>query len=177
MARRNGHRLGCERLESRILLAGEPVGGAIAPQFTINQSPRLQPGDAPLVGYAGSEFDRVDVLWQTVPAGAGIQDSFVVDYRPVDASGAWQVAALNAAIDTGVEGRVVRSATITGLAWNAAYEYRVRHLRGEAIVAEYGSPFRTRLRAGDETRFSFAAYGDSAAPAVDGFREIGRAHV
>lgn len=174
MARRNGRRLGCERLESRILLAGEPVGGVIAPQFTINQSPRLQPGNAPLVGYAGSELDRVDVLWQTVPAGAGMQDSFIVDYRLAEASGEWQAAALNAAIDTGVEGRVVRSATITGLAWNRAYEYRVRHLRGEAIVAEYGSPFRTRLCAGDETPFSFAAYGDSASPAVDGFRAVQR---
>jgi hypothetical protein len=137
----------------------------------VNHSPRLQPGNAPLAGYAGSEFDRVDVLWQTMPAGAGTEDSFTVDYRAAGA-GAWTAAAINPPIDTGVGGRAVRSASITGLAWNAAYEYRVRHLRAGGLVAEYAHDFRTRLAVGDSAPFSFVAYGDSASPSPAGFRAV-----
>jgi len=54
---------------------------ASAAQFTVKHNPRLQPGNAPLAGYAGSQQDRVDILWQTIPAAAGTQDSFTVEYR------------------------------------------------------------------------------------------------
>jgi len=144
---------------------------AVPPQWVVNHEPRLQPGNAPLVGYPGSEFDRVDVLWQTMPAGGGTEDSFTVEYRAVG-SGVWIAAAVNPPIDTGVGGRVVRSASITGLDWNADYEYRVRHLRAGGLVAEYAHDFRTRLAAGDATPFSFVAYGDSASPSPTGFRAV-----
>jgi hypothetical protein len=164
-----------ERLESRAVFAdlvGAALGPAVVPpQWVVNHSPRLQPGNAPLAGYAGSEFDRVDVLWQTMPAGAGTEDSFTVDYRAAGA-GAWTAAAINPPIDTGVGGRAVRSASITGLAWNAAYEYRVRHLRAGGLVAEYAHDFRTRLAVGDSAPFSFVAYGDSASPSPAGFRAV-----
>ena len=170
-----------EPLERRLALsasAGDLPGGgdlltvaAVAPQYAVKQAPRLQPGNAPLVGYPGSEFDRVDLLWQTVPAGAGASDSFVVDWRPVG-GGDWQAAGLNTVIDTGVEGRLVHSATITGLGWDADYEYRVRHLRSVDVVATYQQAFHTRLAAGDDTAFSFVAYGDSASGTAAGFRAV-----
>jgi hypothetical protein len=144
------------------------AGGA---QFTVNHNPRLQPGNAPLPGYAGSELDRVDLLWQTISAGAGNQDSFSVEYR-ASGAGSWQTAALNASIATGVENRVVHSASITGLQWDAPYEYRVRHRRADVIVGQYQSTFRTRLESGDLTSFSFAAYGDSASGVATGFRQV-----
>ncbi len=144
---------------------------ASAPQFTIKHNPRLQPGNAPLAGYAGGSLDRVDLLWQTIPGGAGTQDTFAVQYRAVGAT-AWQSTTLNAVINTGVENRVVQSATITGLSWNANYEYRVRHSQADVIVGQYQSTFRTRLQAGDITPFTFAAYGDSASGAAAGFRQV-----
>lgn len=147
------------------------VPQAVPPQWVVNHEPRLQPGNAPLAGYPGSEFDRVDLLWQTMPAGAGTEDSFTVDYRAAG-SGVWIAAAVNPPLDTGVGGRVIRSASITGLDWNAAYEYRVRHLRAGGLVAEYADDFRTRLAAGDATPFSFVAYGDSASPSPAGFRAV-----
>ena len=144
---------------------------ASAAQFSVKHNPRLQPGNAPLVGYAGSELDRVDLLWQTIPAGAGTQDSFTVEHRAVGAT-AWTSVALNADINTGIENRVVRSSSITGLNWNANYEYRVRHRRGDVIVGQYQSTFKTRLAAGDETNFTFVAYGDSASGSATGFRQV-----
>lgn len=170
-----------EPLERRLVLAAAagdlPDGGdlltvaAVAPQYAVKQAPRLQPGNAPLMGYPGGELDRVDLLWQTIPAGAGTSDSFVVDWRPVG-GGDWQAAGLNTAIDTGVEGRIVHSATITGLAWDADYEYRVRHLRAADVVTTYQHAFHTRLAAGDDASFSFVAYGDSASGTAAGFRTV-----
>lgn len=149
----------------------KPFNVASALQFIVKHNPRLQPGNAPLAGYAGGDLDRVDILWQTKPGGTGTQDTFSVEYRPVGGT-TWQSAGLNSAIDTGVESRVVRSASITGLNWNAAYEYRVRHWSGDLIVNQYTSQFRTRLNAGDSTPFSFAAYGDSASGSATGFRQV-----
>lgn len=143
----------------------------MAPQYTVKHAPRLQPGNAPLAGYPGGDLDRVDLLWQTVPAGGGTSDSFVVDWRPIG-GGDWQAAALNTVIDTGVEGRLVHSATITGLAWNADHEYRVQHLRAADVVVTYQHSFRTRLAAGDDASFSFVAYGDSASGTAAGFRAV-----
>ena len=134
---------------------------ASAPQYTVKHNPRLQPGNAPLAGYAGSELDRVDVMWQTISGGAGAEDTFSIESRTAGAT-TWAPAPLNATIDTGVGGRVVWSASITGLNWDSDYEYRVRHLRADVIAGEYQSTFHTRLAAGDPSSFSFAAYGDSA---------------
>jgi hypothetical protein len=144
---------------------------AIAPQLTVKHNPRLQPGNAPLAGYAGGSLDRVDLLWQTIPGGAGTQDTFAVAYRAVGAT-SWQAAALNATISTGVEGRIVHSSSITGLDWNTNYEYRVRQLRGDVIVAEYQATFRTRLQSGVSSPFTFVAYGDSASGSATGFRQV-----
>ncbi|MEY4566892.1 MAG: hypothetical protein RLY14_1862, partial [Planctomycetota bacterium] len=141
-------------------------------QLAVKHNPRLQPGNSPLVGFAGGEKDRVDVLWQTIPGGTGTQDSFLVQYRLAGSNDAWQSASANADIVTNVENRIVRSASITGLNWNTVYEYRVRHMRGNVIVATYQHTFNTRLQAGDSTSFSFAAYGDSASGAATGFRQV-----
>jgi Bacterial Ig domain/Calcineurin-like phosphoesterase len=145
-------------------------------QYVVNHNPRLQPGNVPLVGYPGSELDRVDVLWQTLTTDVGNQDQFVVGFRPVGGA-VWQTASLNDPIDVGEATRVIRSATITGLNWNSNYEYRVRHLRGDVILNQYISSFRTRIAVNDMTPFSFAAYGDSAwaqdpEGVAKGFREV-----
>ncbi len=140
-------------------------------QYTLKHNPRLQPGNAPLVGYTGSELDRVELLWQTIPSGTGTQDLFNVEFRPVGAA-AWQASSLNSPTITNVEGRIVYSASISGLSWNSNYEYRVRHLQAGVIVGQYSSPFHTRLAAGESTSFSFAAYGDSASGAATGFRQV-----
>ncbi|HND56535.1 MAG TPA: Ig-like domain-containing protein, partial [Pirellulaceae bacterium] len=150
-----------------------PIPAGVAAQYSVNQYPRLQLGNAPLAGYAGSSLDRVSVLWQTKPAGAGTQDSFTVEYRRAGTNDAWQAAAPSTATATGVEGRVVRETAITGLQWNTDYQYRVRHLRGGGLVQEWSSQFHTRLAPNDVAAFSFVAYGDSAALASNtGFRDV-----
>ena len=45
--------------------------------------------------------------------------------------------------------------------YDTDYEYRVTHLRAGEIVDTYQETFRTRLPAGDDAPFTFAAYGDS----------------
>ncbi len=150
----------------------ESLTVASAGQFVVHHNPRLQPGNAPLVGYPGSELDRVDILWQTLPDDVGTQDSFTVQYRLVNGT-AWQNTALNPSINTTVGGRIIHSASITGLNWNSNYEYRVRHFRGDVILNEYASAFRTRLAVNDSTPFTFAAYGDSANGVNPiGFRQV-----
>ncbi|MFM8826402.1 MAG: hypothetical protein ACKOFT_04920, partial [Actinomycetota bacterium] len=72
VAKQTGLALGIERLESRHALAGvvsDPVVAAMvdAAQYEVNHTPRLQLGDAALVGYDGASLDRVEVLWQTIP--------------------------------------------------------------------------------------------------------------
>ena len=125
MAKQTGLDLGIERLESRHALTGvgsDPVVAAMvdAAQYEVNHTPRLQLGDAALAGYDGYSLDRVEVLWQTIPAGAGTTDTFTVDYRATGED--WQAATLDTPIETGIEGRLVWSADIKGLAWNAPYE-------------------------------------------------------
>lgn len=145
---------------------------ASSSQFSMKHNPRLQPGNAPLAGFAGGNLDRVDILWQTVPGAGGTQDTFSVEYRALGST-TWQSVSLNSDIVTGVENRIVRSASITGLNWNSNYEYRVRHRQADVIVGEYQSTFRTRLAAGDPTPFTFATYGDSAdITALSGFRQV-----
>lgn len=131
-------------------------------QFTINHSPRLQLGDQPLDGYAGSATDRVELLWQTMSAGSGTQDSFAVDYRLAASTDPWIAAPATSQIVIPTGGRINHYTTITGLAYDTDYEYRIRHQQADVIVDEYASTFRTRLDAGDQTVFTFAAYGDSA---------------
>lgn len=130
-------------------------------QSAIKHKPRLQLGNAPLVGFPGSNSDRVDILWQTLPAGIGTEDSFVVEYRPANGI-YWLAATIPKQIDTGIENRLNYHVTIDGLRFNTVYDYRVRHLRGDEIVETYQDTFRTRLAVSDETPFIFAAYGDSA---------------
>lgn len=144
----------------------------IDPQYKVNQSPRLQLGNAPPVGYAGSGTDQAEILWQTTRAGTGTQDRFVVDYRRV--GGAWTAAAPPPqTLATGVGGRVVQSVTLKGLAYNADYEYRVRQFRDGIPIAVWQNRFHTRLAAGDATGFSFAAYGDAAGVStLDNFRQV-----
>ncbi|MCY2966854.1 MAG: metallophosphoesterase [Planctomycetota bacterium] len=158
-------------LTGRTLSSAPPTN--VLPQFVVNQNPRLQLGNAPLAGYAGSALDQISVLWQTQPAGTGTQDTFTVQYRPFGGTASWQTVPSIVQTATGVEGRIVREASITGLNWNSEYEYRVRHLRAGVLVQEWTDQFRTRLQAGDSTNFSFVAYGDSASlNSNTGFRNV-----
>jgi len=131
-------------------------------QYMINHSPRLQLGDQPLVGFADSATDRVELLWQTMSAGSGTQDSFTVEYRLDGTAAPWMAAPATSQIPIPTGGRINHYTTITGLSYATDYEYHVRHLRADVVVDEYASSFRTRLAAGTQTAFSFAAYGDSA---------------
>ena len=148
-----------------------PVG--VAAQYSVNQSPRLQLGDAPLTGYAGSSLDQIAILWQTVSGGSGTQDSFTVQYRLAGTTNAWQFSGAIAQTVTGVGGRIVHETSIAGLQWNSRYEYRVRHLRAGGLVQQWNNEFHTRLQSGDSSSFSFVAYGDSAsASSLTGFRNV-----
>ncbi len=148
-----------------------PVG--VAAQYVVNQYPRLQLGDAPLTGYAGSSLDQVALLWQTQSGGTGTQDSFTVQYRLAGTTNSWQSSGAISQTATGVQGRIVHQATITGLQWDTNYEYRVRHLRAGGLVQEWRNQFHSRLQAGDTSNFSFVAYGDSAAiNGNTGFRNV-----
>jgi hypothetical protein len=147
-----------EDLEARNLMAADDV----APQFAIKHPPRLQLGDAPLSGSpAFTGRDQAELIWQTVPAGIGIHDSFLVEYQRAGDTN-WQTVSNTPSVDTQVEGRVLHHAILTLLEWNSFYRYRVTHLRAGAPLATYSSTFRTRPPAGDHLPFAFAAYGDSA---------------
>ena len=145
------------------------------PQFRIHQPPRIQLGNAPLPGsnaYQGK--DQIEVMWQTVPAGNGTEDSFIAQLRDPNETQDWNSARSTDRIETRVEGRIIHSAVFHNLEWNTFYEYRVLHMRGEAIVDEYSSIFKTRLEPGDSTPFTFAAYGDSSVPGepLENFRAV-----
>jgi hypothetical protein len=144
---RHRYRPTLESLEPRRVLAAglgeaateEAVAPPIAanldtPQYTVNHAPRLQLGNAPLAGFAGSTTDQVDILWQTMSAGSGNEDTFVVEYRAVGAPTWTSANSINAPIVTGFEGRLVHSATILGLQYDSQYEYRVQHLSGGMLV-------------------------------------------
>jgi hypothetical protein len=199
MIRRKGKRSrgSCEELEARTLLAGlscaaldvaeisshdpvarpqlgaEPVAAdALQPQYRIHQTPRLQPGNAPLYGTpADRNTDQVDILWQTFTIGDGVADTFQVRYRAAGAN-TWLIAALHPPLETGVNTRIIHSASLTNLDWNTTYAYIVSHYRGEQVLVSYDAEFTTRLAPGDTTSFSFTAYGDSATIAGGGFRQV-----
>ncbi|MFT5527870.1 MAG: hypothetical protein ACI9HK_005856, partial [Pirellulaceae bacterium] len=142
-------------------------------QYRVNHTPRLQPGDAPLDPFPGSQTDRVDILWQTENVGSGTEDSFVVDYRLDDPVEAWTAVAAPSQVSVGVGTRFVHTATVSSLTYDTMYEYRVRHYRGDVLVDTHQSNFRTRLAVGDSSSFSFVAYGDSADPAnIQRFRDV-----
>lgn len=152
-------------------VAAEPAAD-LEPQYVVHQSPRLQPGNAPLYGtpsYRGT--DQVDILWQSITVGDGTSDRFEVRYRRWDQVIS-QVVRLNAPIDTGVNNRIIHSATITGLDWNSRYDYVVSHYRGTELLASYDAEFKTRLAPGDPTPFTFTAYGDSASGTSTGFKQV-----
>ncbi len=147
-------------------------GGLVGPQYTVMHEPRVQLGDAPLDGYAGSSTDQIVLMWQAVPAGSGTSDSFVAEYR-LSVDTAWTDAGPTSTLDTGVEDRINHSVEIAGLDYDTDYDYRVQHLRAGSLVTEYQATFHTRLAAGDTAPFSFVAYGDSANLAdVSGFRDV-----
>jgi hypothetical protein len=141
-------RTSLELLEDRRLLA-----------FTVNHTPYLQLGDAPLVGYDGGA-DQAEVIWQTV--GTQDTDTFTAQVRHTGDL-PWTSVALNAQIVTGVEGRINHSATFTGLAFDDNYDYLITHLRGGNPIATYESTFHSRQATTDAGDFSFVTYGDSAA--------------
>lgn len=139
--------------------------------FHVHHSPYLQPGDMPLVGYKGSETDRIDVLWQTMGGSRG-DHRFDVAYREVGQPG-WRFAGAPSRLETGVEQRVVHGVTLPGLKYAAQYEYRVQHWQRASVIGAWQARFRTRLAAGDDPPFTFAAYGDSAAlDNISAFRAV-----
>jgi hypothetical protein len=150
-----------------LLVAAGARASAQEAEYQIRHAPYLQLGNAVL----GAATDRVDILWQTVPAGPGTEDTFSVDYRAD--GGAWTSAGPVGSLDTGVEGRINHFVSITGLDHDRQYEYRVTHRRGKTIVDAYEDAFRTRLPGGDPRDFTFVAYGDSAGlSTVQNFRAV-----
>lgn len=127
------------------------------PQFQVNHAPYLQLGDAAL----GDANDQMEIWWQTIPAGSGNADTFEVLYRQAGFS-TWKDAALNRVIDTGVEGRINHSATISDLLYDTEYEYRVNHVRATQSIGSFQNVFKTRQPPGDPSPFTFVSYGDSA---------------
>ncbi len=150
---------------------GNPTG---AVQYEVNHNPYLQLGDAPLDGYAGSETDQVEVLWQTIPKNSSVKDSFLVEYRPDNPSASWVAAPQVQKINTGTGNRINHFTEIDGLKFDSDYEYRVKHLNQKGEVIEtFQNKFHTRLPVGDKSSFSFAAYGDSAYTGnINGFRGV-----
>lgn len=146
---------------------------ATATQYAFNHNPRLQLGNAPLIGYAGSATDQMEVLWQTVSAGSGTQDSFTVEFRLAGSGGAWLATPATSSINTGIGGRINHFTTMTGLSYSTQYEYRVRHMQADVLVNQFSDTFLTRNPAGDAATFTFATYGDSASlSAVTNFRNV-----
>ena len=152
------------------------AAAASEPQYRVNQPPRIQLGNAPLVGTSAFDgFDQIEILWQTVSAGSGSDDSFVAKIREANTTNVeWTTREVDGMIDTGVDTRRIHHVAFIGLEWNRAYEYSVTHYRAGAIVQEYTAEFRTRLQPGDKSEFTFAAYGDSSAldEGTSGFRQV-----
>jgi hypothetical protein len=151
------------------------LAAEVEPQYLVYQTPRLQPGNAPLVGtpaYTGT--DQVDILWQTKTIGAGQMDSFEVSYRRGGTTDPWQPATTNSPLDVGQETRIVHSATILGLAWDTDYEYQVKHVRAGGVLATYHHRFHTRVAPGESTPFDFVAYGDSTNQGGGGYPLVQR---
>lgn len=157
----------------RGVMAAQPV----EPQYRVHQPPRVQLGNAPLPGSAAFDgSDQIEILWQTMPAGNGTDDSFQVKLRRAGAapSDPWSVASSSSQMETNVGGRTMHAAVFQGLAWNTSYDYEVSHYRRGEVVGQYNARFQTRLAPGDPTPYTFAAYGDSAiaGTGLAGFRKV-----
>jgi len=130
---------------------------------TVNHTPRLQLGNAPLIGSSGySGTDQVEIIWQTTSPGT----DFSADYRLVGA-GSWTPAG-PIVHDSVQNGRQNHSVVLSGLTFDTEYEYRVVH---EGTT--YQDIFDTRLTPGDSSSFSFVTYGDSAGSGtLQNFRDV-----
>ena len=160
--RKPAARLSVEALEERTLLSA----------YTINHTPYIQLGDAPLTGLPSSTKDQAQILWQTFPAPTADNDTFQVQYR-VAGVATWTNSSAIKTIDTGVGGRINHFVTLVGLNYDTDYNYVVRHLRNGTALKDYTSTFHTRLPAGSTKPFSFAAYGDSALGSIpSGFIKV-----
>ncbi len=146
------------------------VNGGPPPRrtLTVKHQPYLQLGDAPLVstGPGIGTSDRITIMWQTVESGGGLapDDFFEVEYRAGGAP-AYTPAGSPTRLVTGAGTRVNHSVEITGLTYDATYDYRVIHKRSPAepeVIATYEGTFRARRASGSPEAFAFAAHGDSA---------------
>ena len=150
----------------------ERSADAATREFYVRQTPRLQLGNAPLNGFPGSEFDQVEVLWQTETVNPDAHDEFIVEYRRTNEA-LWSNAIPIDTLETHFDSRIIHNVVIGELDFNTEYEYRVRHMSEGDELSVYQSTFRTRLIAGDESEFRFVAYGDSAdIDDLDGFRAV-----
>lgn len=144
-------------------------GGAPAQKtLQMKHAPYLQLGNAPLVstGPGIGTTDQIVIAWQTTEVGNGIthDDFFEAEYRAAGA-GSYASAGAVSVLDVGEGTRVNRSVTITGLAYDSDYEYRVHHKRNTAspvLVTTYGGTIHTRKHPSSPQSFRFAAHGDSA---------------
>ncbi len=145
------------------LLLGSAAGGASANEHPLIREPYLQLGNAPLVGYAGSHTDQVEVTWQSNGTSSG---PISFHYRRADSDVWIQLSHIRVA--ELAEGRVNHSVVLEGLDFDTRYEYRVEH--GSSV---YTADFRTRLAAGSAKPFVFAAYGDSTDPrSIELFNQV-----
>ncbi len=130
--------------------------------FTVNHTPYLQLGNAPLTGY-GSGLDQAELIWQTT--GTQGTDAFTAQVR-LTGDLNWSNVTLNADMNTGVDDgpgvRINHSATLTGLSFNDDYDYLITHVRDGSPIATYQDTFHTRLGSDDQSDFTFVTYGDSA---------------
>ncbi len=139
-------------------------GSASASQFNsiLIHEPYVQLGDAPLPGFADSNHDQVDIMWQTGPDIDPIhQDTFEVSYREASST-EWNKAPYISTINIGIDEKIIHSTTIYGLEFDKEYDYKVDHIRDGKILKSYLGKYRTRIAAGNPTPFTFVAYGDSA---------------
>ena len=165
---------------SILAVDGTAVGSWLSPfnivadtQYVIKHAPRLQLGNAPLIGFPGSDSDQIELMWQTQPSGNGSEDHFTVQHRVAGSAAPWTLTLAINQIVIPSAGRVNHTAVIDDLSFDSEYEYRVRHLSGDVVVDEYGATFRTRLAPNDPSVFSFVAYGDSAdIDDIDPFRNV-----
>jgi len=139
-----GRRLRLEPLEDRRLLA-----------FTVNHTPYIQLGNAPLTGF-GSGLDQAEIIWQTT--GTQDTDTFTAQVRETGTV-PWTNVPLNAQIVTGVGGRINHSSTFVGLNFSDDYDYLITHLRGGSPIATHQSTFHTRLNSNDQSNFTLFVPG------------------
>lgn len=110
-------------------------------EYELRTPPYLQLGDP----RTGDTSDQRVIAWQTIARrlGGPNDDSFAAQYR-ASSDAEWTDAPIPLALPTGSDSRIAHSVLLDNLDFDRDYDYRVTHLRNDAVFQSWESTFRTR---------------------------------